>query len=71
MIAEKIKHIINHLKVARGENNEAIYFLGIGGIGMSAIAKYFHSLGAVVSGYDKTSTPLTEEMEDMWHQHSL
>ncbi len=40
-----------------------IYFIGIGGIGMSALARYFHSLGIRVSGYDKTSTPLTQSLE--------
>jgi UDP-N-acetylmuramate--alanine ligase len=39
-----------------------IYFLGIGGIGMSALARYFNSIGKNVSGYDKTSTPLTDEL---------
>lgn len=42
---------------------EVYYFLGIGGIGMSALARYFHSRGAIVMGYDKTSTPLTTELE--------
>ncbi len=41
----------------------AIYFIGIGGIGMSAIARYFHTQGYRVSGYDKTSTPLTQALE--------
>ncbi len=40
-----------------------VYFIGIGGIGMSALARYFKSKGAVVSGYDKTPTPLTGELE--------
>ncbi|MDX1955064.1 MAG: UDP-N-acetylmuramate--L-alanine ligase [Chitinophagaceae bacterium] len=40
-----------------------VYFIGIGGIGMSALARYFHTQGALVSGYDKTSTPLTRELE--------
>jgi UDP-N-acetylmuramate--alanine ligase len=40
-----------------------IYFIGIGGIGMSALARYFHSKGALVSGYDKTRTELTIELE--------
>jgi UDP-N-acetylmuramate--alanine ligase len=39
-----------------------VYFLGIGGIGMSALARYFKSLGAKVSGYDKTSTALTDQL---------
>lgn len=41
-----------------------IYFLGIGGIGMSALARYFHSLGKKVSGYDKVNTPLTMALQD-------
>ncbi|MBC8035572.1 MAG: UDP-N-acetylmuramate--L-alanine ligase, partial [Chitinophagaceae bacterium] len=40
-----------------------VYFIGIGGIGMSALARYFHSRGVLVSGYDKTQTPLTSELE--------
>ena len=40
-----------------------VYFLGIGGIGMSALARYFKSLGAEVNGYDKTQTALTDELE--------
>jgi UDP-N-acetylmuramate--alanine ligase len=40
-----------------------VYFLGIGGIGMSALARYFKSLGAEVNGYDKTHTTLTDELE--------
>jgi len=42
---------------------EHIYFLGIGGIGMSALARYFHANGKMVSGYDKTSTDLTRKLE--------
>jgi UDP-N-acetylmuramate--alanine ligase len=40
-----------------------VYFIGIGGIGMSAIARYFHSKGIAVSGYDKTRTALTGTLE--------
>lgn len=43
---------------------QKIYFIGIGGIGMSALARYFHAKGVEVSGYDKTSTPLTRALED-------
>ena len=39
-----------------------VYFLGIGGIGMSCLARYIHKLGAFVSGYDKTSTNLTNKL---------
>lgn len=41
-----------------------VYFVGIGGIGMSAIARYFQSLGIKVSGYDKTPTGLTNALND-------
>ncbi len=41
-----------------------IYFLGIGGIGMSALARYFYLHGKSVSGYDKTRTVLTAALED-------
>lgn len=40
-----------------------VYFVGIGGIGMSAIARFFHAKGVKVSGYDKTATVLTKELE--------
>lgn len=41
-----------------------IYFLGIGGIGMSALARYFYQKGCIVSGYDKTPSPLTKKLEE-------
>jgi UDP-N-acetylmuramate--alanine ligase len=40
----------------------SIYFLGIGGIGMSALARYFNAMGKRVAGYDKTRTTLTDEL---------
>jgi UDP-N-acetylmuramate--alanine ligase len=40
----------------------SVYFLGIGGIGMSALARYFHRNGVMVSGYDKTPTTLTNQL---------
>ncbi len=39
-----------------------VYLLGIGGIGMSALARYFNHFGCTVSGYDKTSTALTTQL---------
>ncbi len=42
---------------------KAVYFIGVGGIGMSAIARFFHEKGVKVSGYDKTVTPLTSQLE--------
>src|SRR6478609_6053214 len=44
------------------KNYDSIYFLGIGGIGMSAIARWFKHKGLKVAGYDKTPTPLTHEL---------
>ncbi len=44
------------------KNIKRIYFLGIGGIGMSAIARYFNTKGVLVSGYDKTETALTKQL---------
>ena len=44
-------------------NIKSIYFIGIGGIGMSALARYFNTQGVKVSGYDKTPTPLTDDLE--------
>lgn len=41
-----------------------IYFLGIGGIGMSALARYFKAKGYDVAGYDRTPSPLTHRLED-------
>jgi UDP-N-acetylmuramate--alanine ligase len=40
-----------------------IYFIGIGGIGMSAIARYYNVQGVKVSGYDKTETTLTKQLQ--------
>ena len=40
-----------------------VYFMGIGGIGMSALARYFLHEGKMVAGYDRTETPLTQELE--------
>ncbi|WP_396182401.1 UDP-N-acetylmuramate--L-alanine ligase [Flavobacterium sp.] len=40
-----------------------VYFIGIGGIGMSALARYFNCLGKKVAGYDKTETELTKELQ--------
>ncbi|HKH62089.1 MAG TPA: UDP-N-acetylmuramate--L-alanine ligase [Flavitalea sp.] len=45
-------------------NIQKIYFIGIGGIGMSAIARYFKFQGKDVSGYDKTETALTKQLTE-------
>lgn len=43
-------------------NIKAVYFIGIGGIGMSNLARYFMLKGKKVAGYDRTETPLTKEL---------
>jgi UDP-N-acetylmuramate--alanine ligase len=45
------------------DNLKSIYFIGIGGIGMSALAHYFINMGVKVSGYDRIRTELTKELE--------
>jgi len=45
------------------EKVNKMYFLGIGGIGMSALARYFHQRGVEIHGYDLTSSPLTEALQ--------
>ena len=40
-----------------------VYFVGIGGIGMSALARYFKFIGKNVAGYDRTPTHLTDELK--------
>lgn len=44
-------------------DTKTYYFVGIGGIGMSAIARYLFSLGNKVYGYDRTPSALTKELE--------
>ena len=46
------------------KNINNIYFIGIGGIGMSAVARYFKSLGKNVAGYDRTQTDLTDDLKN-------
>lgn len=43
-------------------NLDSVYFVGIGGIGMSALARFFQSRGKNVAGYDRTSTSLTDQL---------
>lgn len=54
---------ISGLKNSKESIGEVFYFIGIGGIGMSAIARYFFAKGCRVSGYDKTPTTLTKQLE--------
>lgn len=47
---------------------DSVYFLGIGGIGMSGLARYFHANNKRVGGYDLTSTPLTSDLSEQGMQ---
>lgn len=55
------KHFLYSRNKMRYDN---CYFIGIGGIGMSAIARYFNHQGCYVSGYDRTPSPLTAKLEE-------
>src|SRR3978361_50349 len=46
------------------ENIKRVYLIGIGGIGMSGLARYFAHLGCIVCGYDRTSTDLTDQLHN-------
>lgn len=56
-----ITDFLKKITLGSGEGT-ALYFLGIGGIGMSALARFFNSRGVKVSGYDKTETELTKKL---------
>ena len=47
------------------KNIHNVYFIGIGGIGMSALARYFRFINKKVAGYDKTETPLTKDLRTL------
>ncbi len=47
------------------ESIHNVYFLGIGGIGMSSLARYFHAHGKIVAGYDLTPSPITEDLKKL------
>jgi len=47
------------------EEIHSVYFIGIGGIGMSALARYYKCIGKNVAGYDKTETPLTLQLSEI------
>jgi len=68
-IAKLIRDVAQKVPVGRYTPNKGfgqlqkVYFLGIGGIGMSALARWFMLMGRKVHGYDKTKTPLTSTLE--------
>jgi len=62
MSTHKNIDILKALPTGEGLGGANIFFIGIGGIGMSALARYFNAKGASVSGYDKTETALTKQL---------
>jgi UDP-N-acetylmuramate--alanine ligase len=65
MHAVKLSMHVNQssYKMLQFNQYKNVYFIGIGGIGMSALARYFNQNGLNVGGYDKTPSPLTKQLE--------
>jgi UDP-N-acetylmuramate--alanine ligase len=61
---DQLNDIVKKIQSSNIDGGLSIYFIGIGGIGMSALARYFNSKGVKVSGYDKTETVLTKQLID-------
>ncbi|MEO6548111.1 MAG: UDP-N-acetylmuramate--L-alanine ligase [Ferruginibacter sp.] len=61
---KELNKILSALGAAKPQKDAiaSVCFLGIGGIGMSALARYFNSINVAVSGYDKTETALTKQL---------
>ena len=59
---KSVNEIVASLKASPAARSQGVFFLGIGGIGMSALARYFSSIGVPVSGYDKTETTLCKQL---------
>lgn len=62
MLQRELQESVSNL-LHKDRNMENVYFIGIGGIGMSAIARYYKHAGYNVSGYDKTESKLTRALE--------
>ncbi|WP_462255075.1 Mur ligase domain-containing protein [Ferruginibacter sp.] len=57
-----VKEIVDSMNNSPSGGGGRIYFIGIGGIGMSALARYFNAKNVIVGGYDKTETALTKQL---------
>jgi UDP-N-acetylmuramate--alanine ligase len=66
MPALKLSMLVNQLskEMQQFEQYKQVYLIGIGGIGMSALARYFKQNGLTIGGYDKTPSPLTKQLEE-------
>ncbi len=62
-IAKEVLNLSSHPSPVT-RHPSLVYFIGIGGIGMSAIARYYKHAGAQVAGYDRTPSPLTKALEE-------
>ena len=58
----QLKKSLNKQKLSLNKVYTYYYFLGVGGIGMSALARFFNAMGKKVYGYDKTASPLTDQL---------
>lgn len=63
-MADNQQNIVNKIEALQLLPGDTIFFVGIGGIGMSAIARYCHAKGFKVCGYDKTPTSLTNQLQE-------
>ena len=61
---KSVTEIVESLKASPAGRLEGVFFIGIGGIGMSALARYFNAKGIAVSGYDKTETSLCKQLQE-------
>jgi UDP-N-acetylmuramate--alanine ligase len=64
MMRKDVKQIVDDMINTPLKNKGGVYFIGIGGIGMSALARFFNSKKIQVSGYDKTETALTKLLNE-------
>lgn len=62
-VSDAADRIVREIDAILGIGGKQVYFIGIGGIGMSAIARYYNAKGYKVSGYDRTPSELTSNLE--------
>ncbi len=62
-MTKDLNELLNSILNPNSEVKGSVFFIGIGGIGMSALARYFNAKGIKVSGYDKTETVLTIQLQ--------
>ena len=63
-LIQNLKLKIQNFKSVELTNVHSVYFIGIGGIGMSALARWFKANGFSVGGYDRSASALTNELAE-------